>query len=118
VAWVGPASEHPAQDLKPLPLYDAGGAKSPGLVNCIELLLGAARFLRDGSVLVVPGFQPGAHLFSADGRLLRSWDTTALGLDVMDCAPELRGAPALRPLATGSLRLSEPAPRRGGDPVP
>jgi hypothetical protein len=86
VAWVGPVSEHPAQDLKGLPLYDAGGAKSPGLVNCSELLLGAARFLPDGSILVVPGFQPGAHLFSSGGRLLRSWDTAALGLDALDCA--------------------------------
>jgi hypothetical protein len=86
VAWLGPISEHPVQDLKGLPLYDAGGSKSPGLVNCSELHLGAARFLPDGSFLVVPGFQPGAHLFSAAGRLVRTWDTTALGLDALDCA--------------------------------
>jgi len=86
LAWVGPLSAHPAKDLQPLPLYDAGGAKSPGLVNCEELLLGTARFLPDGSLFVVPGFQPGAHLFSATGRLLRTWDTTALGLDALDCA--------------------------------
>ena len=86
VAWLGPVSEHPAKDLKPLPLYDLGGAQSPGLINCDELLLGAARFLPDGSLFVVPGFQPGAHLFSATGRLLRTWDTTALGLDALDCA--------------------------------
>jgi hypothetical protein len=86
VAWVGPISAHPAKDLEPLPLYDSGGAKSPGLVNCEELLLGAARFLPDGSVFVVPGFQPGAHLFNGAGRLLRTWDTTALGLDALDCA--------------------------------
>ncbi|HVR10937.1 MAG TPA: hypothetical protein VMW75_23040, partial [Thermoanaerobaculia bacterium] len=86
VAWVGPLSEHPAKDLQPLPLYDSGGAKSPGLANCDELLLGAARFLPDGSLFVVPGFQPGAHLFSATGRLLRTWDTTSLGLDALDCA--------------------------------
>jgi len=86
VAWIGPVSEHPAKDLKPLPLYDTAGAKSPGLVNCSELLLGAVRFLPDGSFLVVPGFQPGAHLFSSGGRLLRTWDTQELGLDPLDCA--------------------------------
>ena len=86
IAWVGPLTEHPAKDLKPLPLYDAGGPKLPGLVNCFELLLGAVRFLPDNSLLVVPGFQPGAHLYSSDGRLLRTWDTAALGLDALDCA--------------------------------
>jgi len=86
IAWVGPVSGHPEKDLKPLPLYDSAGSKSPGLVNCSELLVGGARFLPDGSVLVVPGFQPGAHLFSPEGRLLRTWDTTALGLDALDCA--------------------------------
>jgi hypothetical protein len=86
ILWTGPLTEHPASDLKPLPLYDLGGAESPGLVNCDELLLGAVRFLPDGSFLVVPGFQPAAHHFSAGGRLLRTWDTQALGLDALDCA--------------------------------
>jgi hypothetical protein len=86
IAWLGPVTEHPAQDLKPLPLYDAAGASSPGLVNCSELLLGGVRFLPDGSFLVVPGFQSGAHHFSSGGRLLRTWDTAPLGLDPLDCA--------------------------------
>lgn len=86
IAWLGPVSEEPAKDLKGLPLYDLGGAQSSGLTNCEELLLGAARFLPDGSALIVPGFQPGAHLMSRSGRLLHSWDTVALGLDALDCA--------------------------------
>jgi hypothetical protein len=86
VAWVGPVTGHPAKDLTPLPLYDAAGPKSPALINCEEIPTGGARFLPDGSFLVVPGFQPGAHLFSATGRLLSTWDTAALGLDALDCA--------------------------------
>lgn len=86
IAWLGPVSEHPRKDLEPLPLYDVAGARSPSLINCDELLLGAARFLPDGSMLVVPGFQPGAHHFSSAGRLLRTWDTVALGIDAVDCA--------------------------------
>lgn len=86
IAWLGPVSEHPRKDLEPLPLYDVAGPRSPSLINCEELLLGAARFLPDGSMLVVPGFQPGAHHFSSAGRLLRTWDTAALGLDAIDCA--------------------------------
>jgi hypothetical protein len=80
VVWLGPLTHTPAQDLKPI-LYDVAGARAPNLVNCAHLLLGAARFLPDGSFIVVPGFQPGAHLFGPSGRLLRSWDTLELGLD-------------------------------------
>jgi|SRR5580693_3090845 hypothetical protein len=86
IAWIGPLGEHPGKDLRPLPLYDAGGPRSPGLVNCSELRLGGARFLPDGSLFVVPGFQPGAHQLTAGGRLLRTWDTPELGLDAVDCA--------------------------------
>ncbi len=85
IARLGPLTDHPERDLKPLPLHDIGGAESPGLANCSHFELGRARFLPDGSFLVVPGFQPGAHLFSSGGRPLRTWDTEALGLDAIDC---------------------------------
>jgi hypothetical protein len=80
IAWLGPLTGYPGRDLKPL-LYDAGGAKYPTFLNCAALQLGKARFLGDGSLLVVPGTQPGAHLFDAAGNLLRTWDTSALGID-------------------------------------
>jgi hypothetical protein len=85
VAWIGPLTDQPEKDLKPLALHDAGGARSPSLVNCSELELGSVRFLPDGSFLVVPGFQPGAQLFSSGGRPLRAWDTQALQIDAVDC---------------------------------
>lgn len=42
-----------------------------------------ARFLADGSFVVVPGVEPGVQWYGADGRLLRAWDAEALGLDVV-----------------------------------
>jgi|HubBroStandDraft_3_1064219.scaffolds.fasta_scaffold40899_2 hypothetical protein len=93
VAWLGPASNAPARDLKPLPIVDPAGAQSktenhfPSLTNCSELELGAARFLADGSLFVVPGFSPGAYHLTPKGRLIQTWDTQALGLDAApDCA--------------------------------
>jgi hypothetical protein len=93
VAWVGPVSDSPARDLKPLPVIDLSGAQAktenhfPSLTNCSELELGGARFLQDGSLFVVPGFSPGAYHLTSKGRLVRTWDTLALGLDAAaDCA--------------------------------
>jgi hypothetical protein len=80
IAWLGPLSGYPAIDLKPI-LFDVAGANSPTLIHCAGLDLGGARFLPDGSFVVVPGFQPGAHHFDAAGHLLHTWDTFALGLD-------------------------------------
>jgi len=80
IAWLGPLSAYPARDLKPI-LHDAGHGSFPNLINCYELQLGAARFLPDQTFVVVPGSQPGAHLFDSAGQLLRTWDTAALGLD-------------------------------------
>lgn len=81
VAWLGPLNAKKlSAGLVPV-LSDVSGAGSPHLVRCEGFKLGAARFLRDGSFLVVPGFQPGVHLFSRGGRLERTWDSRALGLD-------------------------------------
>jgi len=80
IAWLGPLTRYPARDLKPV-LSDVAGVARSSLLNCRHLMLGAVRFLPDGTFLVVPGFQPGAHLFDAAGRLLRTWDTHVLGLD-------------------------------------
>ncbi|MFV1988809.1 MAG: hypothetical protein ACC682_16165 [Gemmatimonadota bacterium] len=42
--------------------------------------LGAVRFLDDGSFVVVPGVERGVYLYSAEGRLLRSWDSLRIGI--------------------------------------
>jgi hypothetical protein len=53
--------------------------KARELAACDLLELGAVRYLADGRYVVVPGVQPGIHLYAADGRLLRAWDSTPLG---------------------------------------
>lgn len=42
------------------------------------------RFLPDGSFFFVPGVEAGAYWYDTDGRLLRAWNSEALGLDVVE----------------------------------
>jgi len=83
IAWVGSLDKKLA-DLKPL-LYDVGGPGAPSMDRCVATPLGAVRFLADGSLVVVPGVQAGVNLYDAQGKLVRTWDTGALGIDT-DCA--------------------------------
>ena len=86
VAFLGSARETGKQTLRPV-LFDPAGPGARHLLHCGGLALGAARFLADGSFFILPGFQPGATLFSADGRVLRTWNTALLGLDAdAECA--------------------------------
>lgn len=86
VAFLASAREPSDQTFKPI-LFDPSGRGAPHLTHCGGEALGAARFLPDGTIFIVPGFQPGAHLFSREGTLLRTWNTDLLGLDVAgDCA--------------------------------
>ncbi len=86
VAYLGSAREKSDQTFRPV-LFDPAGKGAPHLLHCGGMGLGAVRFLRDGAFFVLPGFQAGAHLFSADGALVRTWNTTLLGLDAdADCA--------------------------------
>jgi hypothetical protein len=83
IAWLGSLDKNLA-DLKPL-VFDARGPGAPSMNACGSLLLGATRFLSDGSLLVVPGVQAGIYHFNAQGKLLQTLDTLALGIDT-DCA--------------------------------
>jgi len=78
IAWLGTLASDLA-DARPV-VFDSRGAGAPNLNSCGTFGLGAARFLADGSFVVVPGVQPGALHFDAAGKLLRTWDTVALGL--------------------------------------
>jgi hypothetical protein len=82
LVWLGSLEKH-LEDLHPILMESAAPGVHP-LYRCVGMEIGAVRFLEDGSLFVVPGVQPGAHLFSADGKLLRSWDARDLGLDT-DC---------------------------------
>jgi hypothetical protein len=59
-----------------------GGPAGKELVRCHLFEPGSARFLSDGSALVVPGLQPGAFLYDRNGKLLRTWQLD--DLDVFD----------------------------------
>jgi hypothetical protein len=83
IAWIGSLDKDLA-DLKPL-LFDAGGPGAPSMGACCGFHLGVTRFLADGSLVVVPGIQPGIYHFNSQGKLLQTLDTVALGTDT-DCA--------------------------------
>lgn len=78
IAWVGSLTRELA-DLHPI-LFDDKGPGAENFHRCGTFDVGALRFLGDGSLVVVPGVQAGAHLYDASGRLRRTWDTVALGL--------------------------------------
>lgn len=83
VAWLGTLSSG-LDDLRPV-FYDRSGPRLPTYRQCQGAAIGAARFLADGSFVIVPGFERGVHLFSANGRRLRSWKSEDLGAD-SDCS--------------------------------
>jgi len=83
LAWIGSLRKG-LSDLRPV-AYDASGPGGRNLGSCSTFKMGGARFLRDGSFLVVPGVQPGIQLYNSDGKLLRTWDSAFVGLDA-DCA--------------------------------
>jgi hypothetical protein len=82
IAWIG-SLDKALSDLKPL-IFDAGGSGAPSMNACGSFSLGSTRFLADGSLLVVPGVQPGIYHFDSQGKLLGTSDTVALGIDT-DC---------------------------------
>jgi hypothetical protein len=94
VAWLAALGDEELEDLRPV-LYDAGWkgfadehtirSTAPTFYLCRGNILGAVRFLGDGSFVVAPGFQKGVHLFSAKGERVRSWTSEELGLD-SDCS--------------------------------
>jgi hypothetical protein len=83
IAWIGSLDKN-LSDLKPL-IFDAGGAGAPNMGSCASFFLGAVRFLTDGSLVVVPGVQPGIDRFDPQGKLIKTLDTVALGIDT-DCS--------------------------------
>jgi hypothetical protein len=91
IAWVG-SLDQGLTDLRPI-VFSATGPGASGILSCGSFGLGAVRFLADGTLLVVAGVQPGASLFSATGQLIRTWDTTALGIDT-DCGSLTNGQAA------------------------
>jgi hypothetical protein len=113
IAWIGSLDKQLA-DLRPL-LFDVAGAGVPTMNRCLGTQLAATRFLADGSLLVLPGVQPGLSLYDRQGKLLRTWDTAAMGIDA-DC-PGLSEAAGARLARNGRERQLWLNQRRGVDAV-
>lgn len=79
IAWVG-SLDKDLSDLKPVS-FSAAGAGARPMDACGAFETGAVRFLGDGSFLVVPGVEPGIFLHDSTGKLLRTWEARAVGLD-------------------------------------
>lgn len=78
IAWTGSLSKG-LRDLRPL----MRGRSKPGakdVARCGILGIGAIRVLRDGSIVVFPGAEPGFYHYDARGNLLRTWQTDTLGI--------------------------------------
>lgn len=84
IAFLGRLSATGMKDYRPI-LLDLEGVGTPVLMKCGSSKFGAARFLPDGSFVVVPGFQPGAHLFDSAGNPLHTWSARETGLST-DCS--------------------------------
>jgi len=79
IAWTG-SLDKGLRDLTPV-AYDVLGPGTPSMNRCSNARLGAVRFLTDGSLLVVPGVQPGIQLYDPKGKLVHVWDSGKLGID-------------------------------------
>jgi hypothetical protein len=77
IAWVGSLSKG-LKDLRPIH-YSETGSGAKALDRCHFFNTGAIRFMRDGSLLVVPGVESGMYLYERSGKLLKTWDTQPLG---------------------------------------
>jgi len=60
------------------------GKAGKELARCHFFEPGAVRFLGDGSLVVVPGLEPGIFQYDAAGKLLRTWQTDSLNI-LDDC---------------------------------
>jgi hypothetical protein len=82
IAWVGSLSKS-MNDMRPL----MKGRSKPGgkdMARCSILETGAIRFMPDGSLIVVPGVEPGVFRYDAAGKLVQTWDSDPLGI-IDDC---------------------------------
>lgn len=79
IAWIG-SLKRGLDDLRPVHFSIAGPGARP-MDACGSFNLGKARFLQDGSFLILPGVEPGLYQYSDAGKLMRTWQTEELGVD-------------------------------------
>lgn len=99
LAWLGRLGE-PFERFRPV-LPSRSGPGVAAMEACAPLEVSAARFLADGSFLVVPGAEPGIFRYGPDGQLRRTWDSDLLGI----------GDPCDMPKEAGILLSADPEAR-------
>lgn len=77
IVWTGSLRKQ-LRDLRPLHYSEAGSGAEP-LNRCHFLDSGAVRFLRDGSLVVIPGVEPGMFVYERSGKLVHAWPSKELG---------------------------------------
>lgn len=78
MAWLVDLAQ---EEIEPEPVLPFPDDALQTLQDCATVLLPKARFMADGSFLLVPGVEPGLLYYQPSGHLARTWDTDALGLD-------------------------------------
>lgn len=86
IGWLGPV-DGGREALRPV-LYSRHGEGARSMGECAVFGLGGARFLADGSFLLVPGVEPGVFWYSPSGELRRAWESREVGLED-ECATVL-----------------------------
>jgi hypothetical protein len=118
IAWVGSLSKE-LKDLRPIH-YSETGAGAKALDRCHFFNTGAIRFLRDGTLVVAPGVEPGMYHYERSGKLLKTWDTHPLGFfDRCEFTEKEAHAMATAPTATwqylnARIILDDVIPLAGG----
>lgn len=78
IAWLGTIAGRELA-LKPV-MFSSSGPGAQNLDYCGVFDGSKARFLADGSFLIVPGVQPGVFWYDPEGKLKRSWTSEELGI--------------------------------------
>ncbi|MEM6795439.1 MAG: hypothetical protein AAF725_15790 [Acidobacteriota bacterium] len=79
IAWMGSISKD-LEDLRPV-LFSEDGPGADSVGRCGMISVGSARFLADGSFLVVPGVEDGAYHLGPEGKLMTVWSSESIGYE-------------------------------------
>lgn len=79
IAWLDQVGTAP-EKMRPL-FYSESGPGALNMARCGLLGLSAIRFLRDGSLVFVPGVEGGVYQYAVDGRLKQTWTAEKVGFD-------------------------------------
>jgi len=68
-------------ELSPV-LYSFSGKGARPYDACAIFGIGNLRYFPDGRLVIAPGAEPGVLVFDPKGKVVKSWDTSPLGVDV------------------------------------